>query len=186
MISSRTPCQLNKHSRPGVFYHYAPGVHLTKILRDGYLRPSNAGTPSTEPLLWFSTNPLWEPTATKVSIDSTGQLFSLTQQQQAIIFGCVRFGLSADDPRFMPWDLAVTRAGFERAVIRSLETVGIKMGGQPSDWFGAFAKIAISELTFEVLDPALGWLESGLDEVAAVWLRPNGSWEREETGEEVG
>ena len=72
-----------------IVWHYAPWEYLPKIVLSGVLKGSNAGCPSELPLLWFSTNPLWEPTASKFVSkfsDGTG-LMRLTFESQAEILG---------------------------------------------------------------------------------------------------
>lgn len=47
-------------------WHYTVGVRLRSILRDKLIKPATAGVPAGErPVVWFTTNPEWEPTANK-------------------------------------------------------------------------------------------------------------------------
>jgi len=47
-----------------LLWHYTKGVHLAKILADGFIRPATAFVdPGEKPIVWFSTDQHWEPTA---------------------------------------------------------------------------------------------------------------------------
>ena len=81
-------------------WHYAPAAYLERITNSGCLRPSNPWAPNELPLLWFSANQFWEPTATKMICDTNGRLRPLTYSEMKQI-GIVRFGISASDPRLM-------------------------------------------------------------------------------------
>ena len=133
-----------------MYYHYSALVTLPQIDASGYLRPSNAGGAADEtPLLWFSKNQRWEPTATKLVMTSSGPV-KLTLAEQLEQFGCIRFGLPFDDPRMMDWRKACKVASISTAERKSLETVGKQDGALPSDWFAVKEIIYLNEVSFEV------------------------------------
>jgi len=131
-------------------WHYAPWAHLPAIVESGKLKCGNAGAAGELPMLWFSANQQWEPTATKMLTNKAGAMFSLTFKQQAEFFGCIRFGLAVADPRLLKWKDACTAAGTPREVRRKLEKMGKKIGGDPAHWFASAAIIPLSELHFQV------------------------------------
>ena len=45
-------------------WHYAPWSYLVRMVEFGALRPGNASATNEVPMLWFSANQKWEPTAT--------------------------------------------------------------------------------------------------------------------------
>jgi hypothetical protein len=54
---------------PTIIYHYTTGLKLRSIINSGCIKPTTAKIePHEKPVAWFSTSPLWEPTATKVPI----------------------------------------------------------------------------------------------------------------------
>lgn len=83
-----------------ILWHYAPGQYLPDMVSAGRLRTSNVGAPGEAPLLWFSANQTWEPTATK-SVQTRRGLMRLTFAQQVARSGCIRFGLPSDDCRLL-------------------------------------------------------------------------------------
>lgn len=63
---------------PATVSHYTTGEKLRAIINTGQILPSTAHIePNEKPVAWFSTNPDWEPTATKCPIpDKLGQLIT--------------------------------------------------------------------------------------------------------------
>ncbi|MGE4337828.1 MAG: hypothetical protein AB7E55_17870 [Pigmentiphaga sp.] len=133
------------------YWHYAPAVYLPKIALSGSLQPSNAGGSETEtPLLWFSANQSWEPTATKMIRSLNGAAVQLTRKQQEETLGLVRFGLPANDPRFLTWRAACLEARIGRDERRAMERRGVKLGAEPAHWFAIERAVSLSELHLQV------------------------------------
>jgi len=154
-------------------WHYAPWAHLPAMVESGALRGSNAAAAGELPMLWFSANQLWEPTATKMVVNHTGALVSLTFKQQAERFGCIRFGLAADDPRLLNWKDACTAASTPLETRQVLEKVGKKKGGNPAHWFGTDATIPLTELHFQVWNE--GWHDAtSPQDMAEAWTKVRG------------
>ncbi|MNQ79866.1 hypothetical protein D3C85_948240 [compost metagenome] len=62
------------------YYHYTPEIRLSSIIDSGLIK---LGTESVyaskeKACAWVSTNPTWEPTATKLALDQSGNLIRLT------------------------------------------------------------------------------------------------------------
>lgn len=149
-------------------WHYATWASLPRIVESGALRGSNAGAPGEAPMLWFSANQQWEPTATKWRTDKTGKPFPMTFKEQVKTVGCIRFGLPADDPCLLNWKAACAAAGTPRETRRSLEKVGKKKGADPANWFATLRQVALSELHFQVW--AGGWFDAtSPQDMADVW-----------------
>jgi hypothetical protein len=150
-------------------WHYSAWARLPDIVESGELRGSNAWAAGELPMLWFSANQQWEPTATKLYTSDSGVTVSLTFQQQADNFGCIRFGMAANDMRLLNWKAACTTAGTRRDTRRTLEKIGKKKGGDPSQWFATASAIPLSELHFQV------WLNNAWNDatsprdMAKVW-----------------
>ena len=132
-------------------YHYTTEKHhLPMILESGHLRPSNAGgAPGEPPLVWFSRDEQWEPTATKMMQGPDG-VERITFSRQLEIFGCVRFSLPADDPRLMPWAEACKHAGIGFTQRRKLEAAGIKQGGAPHNWLAVSCAVPLADVRMQV------------------------------------
>jgi hypothetical protein len=132
-----------------MYWHYAPWEYLPSIVESGNLRASNAGAPDELPMLWFSANQQWEPTATKVdNKQNRGNAHDIKQQDER--FGCIRFGLSATDSRLLNWNDACHANGITRDIRRSMEKAGKKLGGDPANWYATAQNISITELYFQV------------------------------------
>lgn len=134
-----------------MFFHYAPLNYLQRIVESGCLLPSNAGGADDEtPLLWFSKNQTWEPTATKSLMTPSG-VKRLTFKEQRELFGCIRFGLPRNDKRLIDWKRACKVASIGKKERLSLESAGRDQGANPSDWFATVEPIQLTELRFQVL-----------------------------------
>lgn len=150
-------------------HHYAPCAYLPSIHESGVLRPSNAGASQRErPLLWFSANQKWEPTATKMMTDRFGRPTQLTFEQQLARFGCCRFSLPADDPRLLTWAAACKAVGIGFTAKRQLEATGRRRGGNPLHWFATAESIDVADLAFSVFE-AGRWVIASLPELADKW-----------------
>jgi hypothetical protein len=130
-------------------WHYAPWAYLPAMVEYGALKGSNAGAQNEVAMLWFSANQQWEPTATKL-ISVAGGWVQMSFEQQAQRFGCVRFGMAADDFRLLDWASACKVAGTQREHRRALERAGKKQGAKPAHWFATIADVPLSELHFQV------------------------------------
>lgn len=130
-------------------WHYAPWTYLPLILESGELRPSNAGAPKEVPLLWFSKNQRWEPTAGKARKNGN-KIISMTFAEQAQSVGCIRFGLGADDVRLLKWPDACTAGGISREDRRAMERVGRSRAADPSHWVATIDAVQLSELRYQV------------------------------------
>jgi hypothetical protein len=148
-------------------WHYAPWQYLSAMVSVGFLKTSNARADGEHPLLWFSANQQWEPTATKF-VQNWHDLVRLTFNQQAEKFGCVRFGLPADDPRLLNWRDACRAAKTPRDYRRRMEKVGGKLGSKPDDWFATVVDVPLADLLFQVWLYQLSWQPANPVEMAAV------------------
>lgn len=149
-------------------WHYAPWEYLRAIVAYGALMPSNAAAEREFPLLWFSARQDWEPTATKLLRTSNG-IRSMTLAEQKAKFGCVRFGLPADDSRLVSWPEAckLARTGLKKR--RQMEAAGRRQGASPDDWFACAGEVSLTGLRFQaMLDD---WCDACADEMVDVWQR---------------
>jgi hypothetical protein len=149
-------------------WHYAPWAYLPKMVSGGVLQPSNAGAPTELPLLWFSRNQRWEPTATKLVGDSHGNLLKISFLQQAQMFGCIRFGIAAGDDRLVGWEEACSTRGVSNRHKVSLEAAGRALVATPQDWFASRTAIPLPQLDLQVWVGR--WLPAeSAAEMARVW-----------------
>lgn len=152
------------------FWHYSSAVRLPIIIDSGTLKCSNAGAPYELPMLWFSADQKWDETATKVVIMKSGLIKALTFRQQLEKFGCIRFGLIENDPRFLPWKEACAVAGTSDASRRQLAKRGHEMGCNPANWYATATGIPLNELHFQILRDR--WSDvTNIKDIADVWRR---------------
>lgn len=150
-------------------WHYAPWAYLPAMVESGALRGSNVNAAGEKPMLWFSANQKWEPTATKMILNKNGTTVQMTFKQQQQIWGCIRFGMAADDSRLLNWHAACAFAGTPRETRRTLERVGEKKRADPAHWFATAATIPLAELHFQVWVD--GWRDAtSPQDMAAVWV----------------
>lgn len=155
------------------FWHYTPWSYLPSIVQAGFLWGSNAFAEREKPMLWFSANQHWEPTATKMVASSTGKILNLTTAEQIEQFGRIRFGISANDSRLENWKNACITAGTPPKKRRHMESWGRKVGGNPAHWFATDKNIELSELHFQVWFD--GWCDAtSPQDMAAVWIECRG------------
>jgi hypothetical protein len=132
------------------FYHYAPWRRLTAIVESGELRPGNAGGGANEPpLLWFSTHPYWEPTATK-AWRVGGRVRRMTFEEHRREVGCVRFEL-VKPLQLLEWNDACRFAGIGREERRNLQRIGQKLGANPAHWFASPLAVPLADVRLQIL-----------------------------------
>jgi hypothetical protein len=149
-------------------FHYAPWAYLPQIVTSGALLPNNAGAEVEVPLLWFSANQQWEPTAGKTW--KAEGILMMTFRQQLQRAGCIRFGLPAADMRLLCWKDACAVAGIPREARRNLERSGKKRGAEPSHWFAIAQPMPLTELDLEVFGEE-AWQPADPSEMAEVWTK---------------
>ena len=119
-----------------IVWHYTTEEKLNPIYADGCLKPSAIGIgPKERPVLWFSSNPIWEPTANKaLGIAGVGLARPMTNGEMAAHFRLIRFGL--DHTLTLPWNLIRKAANIAHTEQRRLIKRAKKVNAFPSQWFG--------------------------------------------------
>jgi hypothetical protein len=143
-----------------IAWHYTTGLKLPLIRESGCLRPTDAYIePGERPVLWWSTNPYWEPTSAKV----TGQSFKEVitsgnprlacrrwmQETAELGEGLYRFGLPVRE--LIRWPEIGKRAGIRAWMRNSLMKTGRLQGADPAQWYGTFDAVPIDGLLFQQL-----------------------------------
>lgn len=107
-------------------YHYTSIIALKKILIDKTLKTSNNGEKVDS--LWFSSNPVWEPTATKMVLEKGG-FMERTKEEQHESIGLARIAVK-NSILFTSWDKYLQKAGIPLRESKCIETLGNK-----KQWF---------------------------------------------------
>jgi hypothetical protein len=149
-------------------WHYTTGENFVQIVTDDAIKPATEHVPKSErPIVWFSLNQWWEPTANKGRRTSDGRIVTATMLEMCELgCGLARIGV---DPETAPYDWKTLRelSGMSPAMARGLYNAAIKQGARPGEWRGTFESVPQSQWTaVEVLqdgrwvpfDQAIGML----------------------------
>ena len=141
--SNRISTELNEMA-----YHYTTGKNFVKICETNILFPYKTVTPPGEkPILWFSLQPYFEPTAAKAMYCESEKhnLKRLTMQETMDkCNGLIRCVYPAE--LLIRWPLVGKQAGMKIKTIKQLEKEGRKQRANPSKWLGSFEPIQFSQL----------------------------------------
>jgi len=146
-------------------WHYTTGQKFTLIAQDGIIKPATIGVPRGErPIVWFSTHPMWEPTACKGMINETGKLVRLTMDQtREMGGGLVRFAVALQTAPH-DWRALKELSGMSGRMAQHLYHEGIRQGARPGDWWGTFDPVPRSKwLAIQVYDSG-EWVDVRLEE----------------------
>ncbi len=115
---------------PDVLYHYTTGLKLHSIITSGCINPTTAKIePNEKPVAWFSTNPTWEPNATKVPVPGKqGQIITAKAQS-----GLVRITVPATCAPYIFPQLPLIAGTSIKACIGMLHA-GLELGADPRAW----------------------------------------------------
>lgn len=161
-------------------WHYTAGHKLPLIREAGALRPNGAKiAPRERPVLWFSAEPVYEPTAIKlVQMLGCAQPRRPNMGELHEMIGVFRFAIGRDDLRIHPWQTVHRLARISPAGVASMLRAGVEIGARPTNWFGILKEVALGDLKFEAwtgeswipaqLDASILELEEKLDLVRSV------------------
>jgi len=122
-------------------WHYTKSIHLSVILRDGFIKPATAGVPAGEkPIVWFSSNSQWELTAAPGIRIPGSRDRRMSMGETAQRFGLARIGV---DPTVAPheWKTLKELSGMSSKTAASLHEAGIRDGARPGEWWGTFEPV---------------------------------------------
>lgn len=139
-------------------WHYTKGVHFSKIVESGWLKPSAVMVrPPERPVLWFSLNQHFEPTARMCAIENGSHRTLSLDETFTAGGGMIRFGLSPHG--LLSGDRLRKNAHIDRQMWSRLCACGIEQGADPALWFGTTKGIDISLTVIEVRESATGaWI----------------------------
>lgn len=135
-------------------WHYTTGSHLQKITAAGWLDPKATVQPKNElPVIWFSKNQYWEPTAQKMgAFDGRLELLGMEGTCERG-YGLVRFGFP--EKKLIPWPKIARRARIVLTEQREMEARGVAQGATPADWMGAVKRVRVDDCVVQYFDPGL-------------------------------
>jgi hypothetical protein len=120
---------------PSPLYHYTTGDRFLRIITSGAILPATAHViPPEITAVWFSSAPVWEPSATKGVIED-GVRRQASLAELIVVCGCL-VRIEIDPARVCLLDLAAFRDALciPPDVYDRLIAAGLEMGANPSDW----------------------------------------------------
>jgi hypothetical protein len=139
-------------------WHYTIADRADGILEDGLIRPATAGVPDHEkPVVWFSANPRWEPTANKIIMTmGTERVLSTNEMLYSGFAGSLwRFGVQHD--ALIPWVPLQRIARIKKKEAKRLSRKAIKDRANPMHWYGSLEPVRVEDTTIECHNRYRGW-----------------------------
>ena len=125
-----------------MLWHYTVVERLNQILADGLLRPAAMGAlKGVKPVVWFTTNQDWEPTANRLWQSPTGSWTRLGKDQTIVLFGgLARIGVA---PSVAPidWKAYKDQSGIPPKAANTIYNEAVSVGGRPGNWFATFEPV---------------------------------------------
>lgn len=145
-------------------WHYTVLQHIIQIDNDGVIKPATAGVPQDEkPIVWFSTNQDWEPTANKCAVNGDGLIIDLNKEQTEMLGGgLVRIGVDAETAPY-DWRALKELSGMSGRIAQGLYDAAIACGARPGDWWGTFDPVPRSKWTAAEVFKNGSWVPVPLD-----------------------
>ena len=140
---------------PLVLWHYTVVERLQRIVHGGEIRPATVGGPKrAKPAVWFSSNPVWEPTANRLWRDDIdGRTVRLSKDQTYVLGGgLARIGVAPD---VAPHDWKAYRhlSGISADQAKAIYDEAVGAGSRPGEWFATFDIVPRSKwLAVEIWD----------------------------------
>lgn len=129
-------------------WHYTTGQNFVQIVKSGVLLPTAAYIARRErPVIWFSLEQFWEPTAQKRLQGRPEELGMQGTYEHG--GGLVRFGVAP--AHLVPWPRLARLARIPSAVQRGLVQSGRAQGATPERWLGMIGR-PMSLMDIEAID----------------------------------
>jgi hypothetical protein len=123
-------------------WHYTVVERLNVILADGVLRPVAMGAlKGVKPVVWFTSNQDWEPTANRLWQSPTGSWTRLGKDQTIVLFGgLARIGVApATAP--LDWKGYKEHSGIPPKAANTIYNEAVSVGARPGQWSATFDSV---------------------------------------------
>jgi hypothetical protein len=132
----------------GTVWHYTVGDNFHKIIKTGVIVQSGLGQlKRLKPVVWFSKNQFWEPTASKKHPQNPELDLATWQENAKFYNGVYRIGADLSKTPMLPWSIAPQIILFTAKGTRNLEDSGRAVGANPNDWFACLNAVRRDEWT---------------------------------------
>jgi hypothetical protein len=123
-----------------MIYHYTQVFHVPSILAQG-LQPSDLFiSPGQKPLLWFSTNPMWENTVLPYNAPSLQE----AHLQTLHIGGLARM-ICDESVAPYRWKELKKIARIPSKIAMGLYSSAIRLGSRPGEWRGTLDVVPVAK-----------------------------------------
>lgn len=150
----------DQHAR--LVYHYTIGGNFKRIFASGVILPATAGVlPPERPIVWFSTNPLWENTVVKgIPVVSGGYVDMGWAELNHFGIPLIRIGVALETAPLRWRDLR-EQSLMKISYASGLARVAKLEFAQPGEWRGTFEPVPVEKwLTIETYNvQATRWVE---------------------------
>lgn len=126
--------------KPSILWHYTTADHLTLILADGEIRPMLLAK-KVKPVVWFTTNPDWEPTASRVWHGPEGNVRRLGKDQTIVLGGGLARIAVAAEAASIDWKTYKAQSGIGPKIAQHIYNEAVSLGSRPGDWAASFQGI---------------------------------------------
>lgn len=140
-----------------IAYHYTTGLKFKSITASGNLIGASAEVrPPELPIVWFSQEKYWEPTASRGTLVIDGTIRGLTMRETFHLGrGLFRFGCPLT---LLQQGKALRNAArIDRRFWNDLCRDGKSEGSDPALWWGSVKPVAIEGLSMEVMGDDMKW-----------------------------
>lgn len=124
-------------------WHYTIGFYIKPIFVSKCILPATAYVSKKEqPVVWFSSNDVWEETANKSAMIN-GKVVHFNRIETAKhCGGLIRIEV---DPKVASynWEQFKKISGIDSKSAKSLEVAALKNGANPKDWWVSFSPVSI-------------------------------------------
>ena len=134
-------------------WHYTIKQRLDRILVDGLIKPATVFVPPNEkPVVWFSSNQIWEETANKILQDSTGIRRGNKKETHEHGGGLARIGVAPEAAPYT-WNDFKRLSGIQPKAAKLLYQAAIAGRARPGEWFVSFEAVSSKKwLAIELFD----------------------------------
>jgi hypothetical protein len=138
-------------------WHYTTGARFLQILKRRAIVPAPVSDTSLgRPVIWFSVNEQFDPSACTITRESDGSLHHLTVNETADQgLGLVRLGVPVRT--LLTCGETRRKAGMPINAWETLCEEAQELGSDPDQWFGCLQPIPLGNVVVEVLDEDGCW-----------------------------
>jgi hypothetical protein len=138
----------HEERRQVTVWHYTTAQSLLKIVETGSILPATAFVAKEErPIVWFSLNQSWEPTANKLYLQGDGTIIALNREQtEELGGGLVRIGVAPETAPY-DWHALKQLSGMSSKIAQALYEGAVQGGATPGEWRGTFEPVLQAQWT---------------------------------------